>query len=184
MTRCFIAIELPEEVKKEIISIQKELIHSGLIKGKLTETNNLHLTLKFIGEISEERVNYVKDRLKELKFSSFNAELDKLGVFDQKFVRIIWISLKGKELFDLQTKIDEVLEDLFNKEDRFMAHITIARPKFVNSRKKLFEFLEKSKFKKISFKINKVYLKKSELTSSGPKYSTLAVIQSKEKYNL
>ena len=55
LTRAFIAIEFPDEVVKEIARVQ-ELVSKIKFTGKLTELENLHLTLKFLGEISEEKV--------------------------------------------------------------------------------------------------------------------------------
>ena len=55
--RCFIALDLPVEIIKEIKKIQKELPE---FIGKKTESENLHLTLKFLGEVSEEKIKEIR----------------------------------------------------------------------------------------------------------------------------
>ena len=172
LKRCFIALELSREAINEIKRIQKLLEKQRLFAGKFTEPENLHLTLKFLGEISNEKIEEVKNRLKEIKIDKFNAELGEVGVFSKSFVKIIWIKLNGK-VFGLQKEIDEKLKDLFEKEERFMSHVTIARVKNTADKKKLFEYLESINPSKISFKVEKFYLKKSELTSEGPVYEDI-----------
>ncbi len=171
--RIFIAIELPERVKQEVVKIQKEIDRLGLVKGKFVFPENLHLTLKFLGEISESELRSVKDKLENLKFDNFDVHFDKVGVFSEEFVRIVWIGLEGEGLFALQKIIDELLEDIFPKEHNFMAHITIARPKFVEDKEVFLKELEKIDFEKVNFGVDKVVLKESKLTNRGAVYSDL-----------
>src|SRR3989344_6132381 len=120
--RCFIAIDIPREVINEVERVQQELKKKNLFYGKLTEGENLHLTLKFLGEMSEEKLNKTKKRLAEIKFEKFSAKIGDLGVFNSDFIRIIWIRLLGKGIFSLQKQIDDKLTDFFEKEERFMGH--------------------------------------------------------------
>ena len=62
---------MPKEVIDEIAGIQKLLLKKTLFSGKLTESSNLHLTLKFLGEVSDEKIEEVKKKLGEIKFSEF-----------------------------------------------------------------------------------------------------------------
>ncbi|MFA5992379.1 MAG: RNA 2',3'-cyclic phosphodiesterase [Candidatus Pacearchaeota archaeon] len=181
MVRLFIAVDLPENLKKEIIDIQKKIDKEKLFVGKFTEVENLHLTLKFLGDISEDKVEEVQKRLERVKFNKFEVKIDRVGVFDSSFIRIIWIGLAEDALFELQKRVDDSLEGLFSKEERFMAHITIARPKFVSSinRQKLIEFLNKIEIRSEKFTIDRISLKKSELKSSGPFYEDLLVVEGK-----
>ena len=80
--RVFIGFFLPDEIKKEVLEIQRKI---PSFKGKLVEENNLHLTLKFLGEISEEELNEIKNILKTCGFSeiysySLVSENDLLGL--------------------------------------------------------------------------------------------------------
>jgi len=179
--RTFISIEFPENIKQEIIKIQKEIEALGLVRGQMTEKENLHLTLKFLGEVDEKEIEKIEDKLKNFNFKLFSVKLDKLGVFDKNFIRIVWISAKGELLWELQKALDIALEEHFPKEIRFMGHITICRPKSVKNREQFIDALEKIRFEKSNFKIDKIVLKKSELSSKGPKYFDLMVIKSKER---
>ena len=169
----FISVELPEEIRAEVLKIQKELDMLGLLRGKFTEIENLHLTLKFLGELSDVEVRAVKERLKGIEFEPFDLELRDLGVFSEKFVRIVWLSANGKEVFDLQERVDATLEDLFEREHRFMGHLTIARPKKVEQRKMFLEELSKIKFPKLKFKVDKINLRESKLYPEGAEYKNL-----------
>lgn len=171
--RCFIAIDLPREVIKEISGIQKTLKNRNLFTGKFTEPENLHLTLKFLGEIDEEKIKQVNERLSNIKFEKFDAGVGEVGVFNKNYVKIIWIKLNGKGIYELQKIIDENLEGIFIKEKRFMGHITIARVKHLSNKKELLEYLDSIKPSKIKFNVDKFFLKKSLLKPEGPIYSDL-----------
>ena len=169
MTRTFISIDLPEQVKKEIKKIQDLLPE---FNGKKTEIENLHLTLKFLGEIGDKKLGQVKEKLKDIQNKGFEAEIDNVGVFSENFIRIVWIHLKGAE--ELQKKIDSALEGFFERERRFMSHITIARVKGVKGKREDFlKNVKEIKIGKIRFKVGDFTLKKSELFPEGPKYEVL-----------
>lgn len=171
--RAFIAIELGKECIEEILRIQKLLRKRVFFNGKYTESENLHLTLKFLGEISEEQAIEVKKRLSLIKFNEFSAELGEVGVFSPDFVKIIWVKLDGKKIWKLQKEADEKLKNLFPAEARFMSHVTIARVKNVGDKKGFLEYLKSVKPRKIKFKVNNFILKKSELLPEGPVYNDI-----------
>lgn len=175
--RTFISVEFPKEIIENIKTIQEQLKKQDLFIGKLTEPENIHLTLKFLGEIDKDKIEKVQERLKKIKLKKFNTSLGKLGVFSEKFIRIIWIKIKGQKIHDLQKDIDKALINLFPKEQRFMGHITIARVKKVKNKEKLLNFLNEIGTKDLKFDINSFYFKSSELTPSGPIYNVI------EKYN-
>lgn len=172
--RCFIAVTFPEEVVKEITRIQ-EVLSKVKFTGKMTELENLHLTLKFLGEVSEEKVSKVKEKLKEISFTEFEAYLSHAGVFSfNGNPRIVWIKVNGKGIFELQSEIDNKMSELnFEKEERFMSHLTIARIKYTKDRKDFKNYTENLGVKSIKFKIQGFKLLKSELKSTGPVYSEL-----------
>ncbi|MCK9595573.1 RNA 2',3'-cyclic phosphodiesterase [Candidatus Pacearchaeota archaeon] len=177
--RTFIAIDIPEEVKEKIIEIQKQLPE---FKGKLTEKENLHLTLKFLGEVNEEKIERVKEELGKIKLKSFKAEIDSIGVFDNIESKnyssklIVWLHVKNCN--ELQKKIDNQFFKLFARERRFMGHLTIARIKKIKDKKKFLEEINKIKLSSMNFFVKSFELKKSVLTEQKPVYETL------ESYNL
>lgn len=166
--RTFIAIEIPENVKKEIVKIQEQLPE---FEGKKTEIENLHLTVKFLGEVEEEKVEEMRKRLREIKFRKFNTEINFLGVFSESFVKIIWLHMKNCD--ELQKEIDKKLDGLFKKEKRFMGHLTIARVKNVKDKKRFLEEIKKIKIPRMNFGVNRFILKESVLAEEKPFYKDI-----------
>ena len=166
--RTFISIDLSIEVKNEIRKIQNSLPD---FIGKKTEFENLHLTLKFLGEIDERKVDEVRKRLFSIKINDFDTEIDSIGIFSENFIRIVWLHIKGAE--QLQKAIDDVLGDIFQPEARFMSHITIARVKNIKDKKEFLKELKKIKIPEIRFNVSSFNLKKSELSQKGPIYDII-----------
>ncbi len=177
--RTFISVEIPKNVRTKINEIQKSLPY---FKGKLTEPENLHLTLKFLGDIDKENLERVRANLKEITYPSFETEINSLGFFDNRTPKIngkkiiLWMHMTN--CGGLQKKIDISLSDLFKKEKRFMAHLTIARIKYLKDKKEFLENIKKRAIPSIKFYVDKFYLMKSDLQEEGPKYSVI------EKYPL
>ncbi len=178
--RTFISINIPEEIRKEIKKVQDFLPE---FFGKKTELENLHLTLKFLGEIGEERIREVKKKLGEIKYNSFETGIGYVGVFDNRNSKvykkrmITWLHIKNCS--GLQKVVDEKMNEVgFDKEKRFMGHLTIARVKDVKDKKKFLDEFGKVEVPGMKFWVNEFYLMKSELTAEGPRYSVL------EEYNL
>jgi len=165
--RTFIAIEIPEKIKKKIIEIQNNL---PAFYGKKIELENLHLTLKFLGEVDEKILSEIKKRLKKIKLKSFETEIKDLGMFSE---RIVWLSMKNCN--ELQKEIDEKLSDLFEMEKRFMGHLTIARIKNLESRKQFLEKIRKIKIPEMKFIVKAFNMKKSKLGRPGPVYEDIEV---------
>jgi len=168
--RCFISIDLPKEIKDYLFDLQRK-INDNNSKVHFVAKKNLHLTLKFLGNIDDNLLKDVKERLSKIKFKKFRVKLDKVGVFpNENFIRVIWIGLKpAGKVIELQQKIDGELLDLFKKDQEFSAHLTLGRVKFIKNKK---EFLEKLKIEieDKEFEIGEFKLMKSELSKDGPKY--------------
>jgi len=183
LMRCFICIDLPKEISDEVVRVQTELQKKKIFTGKLVESENFHLSLKFLGEIEPEKVEKVKLKLKGIKFDKIGAALGESGVFNSNFIKIVWIHVLGKQIIELQKKIDEELKDLFSldlhsellssQHHEFVSHLTIARVKKVKDRKIFLEELKKINIKNLTFEIDKFYLMESELTTHGPIYTIL-----------
>jgi len=172
--RSFVSIDFSEnrDVVEELSRIQDEVM-KWKFQGKITEPENLHLTLKFLGAIEKEKLEDVKNRLKRVDFSEMNLRLGKVGTFNFRGnPRIVWVEILGGS-FHLHKKIDEVLRGLFDEEERFMSHLTIARVKYVKDKNGFIEYVSKIKSKKIKFSVDNFRLKKSELRKLGPVYETL-----------
>ena len=166
--RLFIALNLPEKIRELLYKTAKELKEKGLFQGKITEKENLHLTLKFLGDIREEKIDDIIKRLDEIKINKAPVIIGNFGVFDEKFVRIIWVKLAGAD--ELQKEIDRILRGLFQQEDRFMSHVTIARVKSVIEKRSLIDEIKNIKLTNIQFDVDSFELMKSEL-GKKPVYS-------------
>ena len=172
MARIFIAFDVSDEARDYLFNLQKEL--SKFVKAKWVEKKNIHLTLKFLGEIDDEKLEKLKKELSKIKFKRFDVVLDELGVFpDENFTRVIWVGLKGEGIFNLQKKIDEELLELFSQDQKFTSHITLGRVKAVKDKEKLKEFFSKIKIDEIKFTVDNFKLYRSELSKDGPKYYLL-----------
>jgi 2'-5' RNA ligase len=169
--RAFLCVELDKEAREELAKSIEEIKKSKLIIAKYVEPENLHLTLKFFGEISDAEADDIKNKLETLKFRKFDAELEQVGYFSEDFIRVLWAGIKCAEIKGLVDKIEE----LFGKNDKNACHITIARIKNVSDKNKFKEFIKNFKIKKVKFHVDKIILKSSVLTEKGPIYSDVFV---------
>ena len=121
--RLFIAIRLSGDLKKEITGTMHELKKLG-VKGSYVPTDNLHLTLAFIGETSESEK--VKNALSTVEWKSFRLSLSEIGNFGD----ILWIGAKGNQgLSGAARNVREALDHAGIEYDRkkFLPHITLIR---------------------------------------------------------
>ncbi len=165
--RTFIAINLPPGIKKEITARVAAKIPAG--KARPVEMENLHITLKFLGYLPPEKMAEVKEKLKALAaVKRFEVELGGVGEFGG---RVVWLGVqKGREeLAGLSQRLDEALEI---KDDRFHAHVTLARNKELKPQelKELLNALERENGR-WTFTAESLDLMESVLSSSGPRYS-------------
>ena len=149
--RLFLSIEIPENIQKVLRERAEDLAEAGLFEGKITELENIHLTLKFLGEVEEEKLPEIVERLKNLNIPQYNGIIGGLGVFDEKYIKIIWAKLLGID--ELQKTIDYALEGLFQKEERFMSHITLARVKNVREKRSLIDAVKNIRLENLEFPI-------------------------------
>lgn len=179
LTRAFVCIEFSDEVVKEVARVQG-LVGKIKFTGKMTELENLHLTLKFLGEIDDVVLEKVRERLKKVEFEEMELKLGRSGMFSRRGVpRIVWIKIEGKQIFELQKRVDGALEGLFKPEERFMSHLTVARVKYVKDKKGFLEHVRGIKVRPVGFDVKGFSLKSSELKTVGPVYRDLEVIKSK-----
>ena len=174
--RVFIAIEIPESIKGYIAELQ-EKIDDKDNKIKPVNKNNIHLTLKFLGEVQPHKITQIKEDLKKIEVGKFSVYLDKISVFPSKsYIRVIWVGLEPEDkILELQEDIDENLKKLFKKEKNFKPHLTLARVKFIEDKKKFIDKFKKIKVENKKIGINNFKLIKSTLTKEGPIYEDLEI---------
>src|SRR2546428_1461927 len=182
--RSFSSIDLEDQqVLSRIASILSSLQALG---GDLkpVEGDNIHLTLKFVGNISTARLAGVKSSLKQLTFPSFTAEIKGAGAFPNlKHKNVIWVGVNDgwTQVEQIYEQVEKLLSGVgFRRENRpFSPHITIARVRSGRKRDEIANFLQHLSDENFgTITVNKVRLKQSALSSSGPKYSTLLEIPS------
>jgi|TARA_Y100000310_G_scaffold80298_1_gene76952 2'-5' RNA ligase len=175
--RLFIAIKITEDIKEYLAKIQEKLDGNTANKIKCVNKDQIHLTLKFLGEVQPDKVEEIKNNIKKIIFVPFSAYLDKIGVFpSENYIRVVWVGLKPEEpILEIQKGIDENLKKLFKKEKSFKSHLTLARVKFIDDKKKFVDKLRNIKIENKKMDISCFKLIKSTLTPQGPIYEDLEV---------
>jgi 2'-5' RNA ligase len=176
--RAFIALELPEKVKKEIAKLQKQLQRAGA-KATWVKPEIAHLTFAFLGSVTHNEVEIIHKILeKEVKKSSLlKLELGLVSCFPSpERARIIFIDLQGdlKKLNYLVKQIRKNLnkQKIWFDDKPFVAHATLGR---VRKRQNLTHILKGVKIEKIEFLGQEITLNQSTLGHSGPKYTQLKI---------
>ncbi len=182
--RVFIAIDINDKVRKAIADLQKQVASKVEVKKgdvKWVDPNNIHLTLKFLGEISEEQLNQVKEITNTVAQShqKFNLDIESVGAFGGRSAKIVWVgAAKGKEqLLALQKDLETLLEGAgFPKEEReFSAHLTLCRVSHPIAGIKLGEAIKQFSNQKLgSIAADSICIYQSQLTPQGPNYTLLA----------
>lgn len=180
--RCFIAVKVDNPLVNSFIG---ELLEVGAALRPV-KPENLHLTLKFLGEVPEDAVKGIKKAMDDSfsGFESFEASLFGTGTFpSMNYMRVVWIGFQeNRERFiEMQRMVDKNLVPLgFDSDKRFHPHLTIARVKSQKGKGKLKVFINKNKERSFGkLKVGSVELKKSVLSPKGPTYSTIEEVKLK-----
>ncbi len=180
--RLFVAVDMDREGIEKIKTFQKELMKE-LKEVRWTRENTWHITLKFIGEVREDKLEAIKKAITITEsVSPIGLELNKMSAFPSiKAPRVIFIDIKENPFLNtLAEKVEDALFLLgFKKEGReFKAHITLGRvketKKFITANPDFAELFKKS----IShtFTVNEFHLYKSDLKKEGPVYTKLFTV--------
>jgi 2'-5' RNA ligase len=187
--RCFIAIELPEEVKAGLTRLQAKLKASQL-RVKWVDPYGIHLTLKFLGNVDADRLSQITGAIKEAAqgVSPFHLEIKGLGIFPNlRRVQVAWVGISGEvdKLLQLQKRLESNLAGLgFAPEPRaFTPHLTLARVRDQASpdeRQRLGQLISDTKFEAdYSFPVRAISLMRSQLTREGAIYSQISSVELK-----
>jgi len=181
MIRLFIALKIPYDVKKNLLDICYEISdYSEFFKWEKPE--KIHLTLKFIGEVEEELVSSIEKAIAFVdEYNSFSFNVTTFGFFYRNGLpRILWAGLQTDE--SIQKLVKQLNERLsiFSipvERRKFKPHLTMLRLKKDPGKKFIFKFEEYS-FSNLNFRSSEITLVKSELLSTGARYTDI------KKYNL
>lgn len=177
--RCFIAVEVADtRVLDSLLELGKALTATGATV-KLVEAQNIHATLRFLGNVSRSRVEAVGEVLDEVEFYPFDVELKGVGVFPNlRRVNVVWVGIErgDVELLNVFNQLEAKLKGIGFKPDRrgFSPHITVARISSGRNRDALVDVVSDWSDREFGvFGVDAIQLKKSVLTPRGPIYSTL-----------
>jgi RNA 2',3'-cyclic 3'-phosphodiesterase len=175
--RVFISLEIPEHIRARIFHEIGILKQQGLVSGKFVEKDNLHLTLKFLGDLTEEQITSIEKKLSEIKFNKINCSLSNFGIFpNREYIKVLWIGLKPEKNFEnLFSVVDEKLSEIgFSKDDKkFIPHITLARVKQIKDKDLFLNKFENLKIPSEKILLTKISLIKSELYPKGSVYKVI-----------
>ena len=185
--RSFIAVELPDEVRKEMGKLQESLKTRRQEFVKWVSPESIHLTLKFLGDIALTKVAEITGAMEEsvTGIAPFKLHIENLGVFPNlKRIQVIWTGLTGdlNSLRRIQKNIEENMYVLGYPEEQreFTPHLTLGRVRFQPSPEETQNFVKllTSTVYKSAYEINieSVNLMKSQLTPQGAKYSRLGTV--------
>ena len=169
MPRLFVAIDLSDAVKESIL-----LLQNGLRGAKWVACDNLHLTLRFIGEVPDIEADDIHSALSKIRGFPFVLKLGGVGVFSSgSRPRSIWIAVEDRSAIDsLKCDIDRALVRLgFSPDGRkYIPHVTVARLKGRTSN--LSEFVTRlGSMRSLSVEIDQFTLFSSFLARAGPIYT-------------
>ncbi|MHB0945709.1 MAG: RNA 2',3'-cyclic phosphodiesterase [Sedimentisphaerales bacterium] len=183
--RLFIAIDIDDTVKSAVVKLQSQL-KQGLRNGnglKWVPPEQMHLTLKFLGEVDNGRIDEIGEAIKTACFEkkAFEFELSAVGTFGRP-TKVLWLGSEkqSSELIALAESVEQAMQELgFEKENRpFSAHLTLARVKDAGVEKNLRRVVNENQKAEIpAIKVDSVYLYKSQLTLDGPVYTLLRKLE-------
>ena len=180
--RSFLAIDLDEDLKPKINDLINEFQEIDA-KVKYVELENLHLTLKFFGDIDDEGLNLLTEAIEKVvsKFKPFKINIKSCGAFpNKKHIRVIKLGIEDDTILkDLHKKLDKEFVQLgFDKDKKFSTHLTIGRVKSAKNKDLIKYCIEEFEDIEIGeMEVNQISLKKSTLTPSGPIYEDLKVFE-------
>ena len=180
--RSFVAIDIEDPATIAAITRLEASLQATGANLKLVDPHNLHLTLRFLGNVAFSRLAEIQKRLDDVVFHPFRVTVKGVGVFpSQRRVNVVWIAFETGhlELIDLYQQVTaRLIECGFQPEHRrFSPHITIARVRSGRNRVQLVEAIVEAHAAAFrSFQVEALKLKKSVLTPQGPVYTTLHTV--------
>lgn len=185
MIRSFIAFDIDNEmVLRRFAEVQGMLLDTGA-NLKLVKPENIHITLRFLGNVSPSMIDLIHEEMKKVPFAPFNVEIRGLGAFPtMKYVRVVWAGIKkgAEELKTIFNQLEPRLRGLGFRPDPkgFSPHLTIARVRTAQRKEELVRrIMELADYDFGTLKAACLRLKKSVLTPRGPIYSTIHEVHAK-----
>ena len=184
--RSFFAFDIEDNrIVRRMSDVHGMLANTGA-DLKLVTPQNIHLTVRFLGDIHPPMVDAIYEEMKQLSFSPFTIEIRGLGAFPKpNYPRVVWAGIKkgANELADVFEQLEPRLRGLGFKPDNkgFSPHLTIARVRTGRNKARLAELIrELEDYEFGTVKAECLMLKKSDLTPRGPIYTNLREVCRKQ----
>jgi len=185
--RSFIAIELPDELKLGLSQLQAQLKTGKQLPVKWVDPYRIHLTLKFLGNISTDKISEITRAIEMATrgVSPLYLEVKGLGAFPNlRRVQVVWVGVSGElaKLSQLHQRIESNLAPLgFAPESRpFTPHLTLARLReqaSLDEQQSFGQLIANTKFEAVyGFSVDSINLMRSQLTRAGAIYSRLSLV--------
>jgi 2'-5' RNA ligase len=166
--RLFVALQLPEAVREQLVALE-----GGVPGARWASEEQMHLTLRFIGEVDGNVANDIDDALAGIRAPAFTLELAGVGEFGGKTPRALWAGVRSNEaLLHLQRKVETALQRIVLPPEsrKFSAHVTLARMKGA-PQEKIVQFLtHHALFASEPFTVADFVLFSSQLSHGGSIY--------------
>lgn len=173
MPRAFIALDLPSSFRKQLLSMSK-----GLKTGRRVKLDQLHLTLRFLGDVDNEDLDRIISHLRGVEGTALQLTIDKLGYFTMAGGRaVLWAGIaENQKLFDLKFSIDRSIQSILPLEiKRYKPHITLARLKNTPVSKLKHYIANHTDFSRLEVPVSSFTLYSSTLSAGGAIHTPLAV---------
>lgn len=174
--RIFIAVELPNEIRKALKDLQREL-KAVTDTARWVAPESIHITLKFFGEVPDKRLDEIDQALAGLSWKPFTVSVRGVGFFPgTRSPRVFWAGMEAPTMQNLAEQLDTRMERLgFEKEKRaFRPHITLARARETRIDSSLVTTASAYQDHDFgSFTADRVFLFQSTLKPSGAVYNKL-----------
>lgn len=180
--RAFLAIDVDENLKAKMYKVIKQFrqIDADI---KYVDLENLHLTLKFFGDIDTEGIALLSSKIAGVvsNFDNFTVKIKGCGAFpNTKRIKVIWLGIDEDEIIKkLHDELDNEFVKLgFDKDKKFSSHLTIGRMRNAKGKEKVKSTIEELREVEIGeMTVDKIILKKSTLTPQGPIYEDLEIFE-------
>lgn len=180
--RAFLAVDLDDDLKPKINKLIREFKKTDA-RIKYVELANLHLTLKFFGDIDTDGLDLLEDAIADVisNYDSFKVKIRGCGAFpNTSRIKVIWVGIDDDALIrDLHDELDKQFQRLgFDRDRKFSTHLTIGRMKSAKNKNKVKSTIEEFGDVEIGeMEVTHISLKKSTLTPAGPIYEDLKIFE-------
>ena len=166
--RLFVALAIPELIAQQLI-----LSQGGVPGARWQSREQLHLTLRFIGEVDGRDARALEDALAGIEAPAFDLQLHGVGQFGNRQPHALWAAARKNDLLEhLQRKVDNAIRKVGQPQDahKFMPHVTLARLKNPQLDKMREWLIAHALFTSNEFPVDAFCLYSSKLTSDGSIY--------------